>query len=182
MVHALSFLVVLLAAAGAVAGLFMRTGSAAGPAVSDTAAVGGLVATAGEADWASLTSHHMDTGDGYQMPAQMMPGAPEGDNQRLGITLHLTNAGSEVRRFDLANEFTLAGGGTTTALTPHSDTFGALSRLNPDSAVNGVVYFDTQAPRPDDPPFELLWRRDGTTHRLLVRLPGAPAQHEHGAS
>jgi hypothetical protein len=116
---------------------------------------------------------------GYQMPAQMMPGAPAGDEMRFGVPLTLVNTSGDVRRFNLAEEFVLRGGRIEQPRAPHSDTFGRLARLGPGSAVDGVIYFDTVVPDAGDPPLYLEWRRDGDTTRLAIPLlaGGAP---DHG--
>jgi hypothetical protein len=117
-----------------------------------------------------MDGHNMDNQGGYQMPAQMMPGAPAGDDMRFGIPLSLVNTSGEVRQFTLAEEFFLAGGRNDTPRALHSDTFGRLSRLGAGSAVDGVLYFDTVVPAAGDPPLLLEWRRDGDTTRMAIPL------------
>ncbi|XES00926.1 hypothetical protein HEP87_61330 [Streptomyces sp. S1D4-11] len=73
-----------------------------------TASLGGLDVVPGPADWAAMADHSMDGQNGYQMPSAMMPGAPEGDEMRLGIPITLTNSTGSVRQFDLAREFSLS--------------------------------------------------------------------------
>ncbi|MEV7187424.1 hypothetical protein [Kitasatospora sp. NPDC093102] len=105
--------VVLLALAMAFGGAALwqyRNGEAAAqPALS--AAMGGLDVTAGEARWAATDAHTMDgpQGGGYQMPAQVMPGAPEDGTMRLGIALTIADRGDEARLLDLDREFTHRG-------------------------------------------------------------------------
>ncbi|MFE2727639.1 hypothetical protein [Kitasatospora sp. NPDC059327] len=181
----LRFAVILLGLTVVVGGTALwqyRKAQAAGrPAVS--AALGGLDVTAGDARWAAMDAHTMDgpQGGGYQMPAQMMPGAPEDGTMRLGITLTVADRGAEARLLDLGREFTLTGGGVDVALTPHSDTFGPMPRLGPGSAVRGTLYFDLKAPDPGAPPLYLLWNRDGKQRRLIVQLPDSAPEHEHGS-
>jgi len=126
-----------------------------------------------------MDGHDMNNQGGYQMPAQMMPGAPVGDDMRFGVPLTLVNTSAEVRQFNLIEEFFLLGGRIDRPRTLHSDTFGQLSRLSPGSAVSGVLYFDTVVPDASDPPLYLEWRRDGETTALAIpRLAGAP-NHGH---
>lgn len=114
------------------------------------------------------------------MPDQMMPGAPSGDEIRLGLTLTLTNTDSRAHGFNLADEFWLVGGRASEPLPVSADTIGALPRLGPGAAVDGVLYFDTEAPAEGDPPLYLLWRREGDTVRIPVPLTDDPPEHEHG--
>lgn len=147
-----------------------------------TARLGGLDAAPGPAGWAAMTHHEMDGQSGYQMPSAMMPGAPEGDDMRLGIPITLTNSGDEPQRFDLVREFSLAGGEKGDVRKLHSDTLGQLPRLNAGSAVRGVLYFDVDPPGAGDPPFLLTWTRDGDSRRMTVRMPGGtPEGHQHGS-
>lgn len=172
---ALAAVVLLLAVAGT--GLLMQRRSAA-PG-DHTATLGGLSVRLHDAGWLSMDGHNMDSQGGYQMPAQMMPGAPVGDDMRFGVPLTLVNTSGELRRFNLAEEFFLLGGRIDQPRAPHSDTFGRLTRLSPGSAVDGVVYFDTVVPDAGDPPLYLEWRHDGDTTTLAIPLlaGGAP---DHG--
>ncbi|MFD5269963.1 hypothetical protein [Streptomyces sp. NPDC058335] len=167
---------VLLAVAGTV--LWQQRRAAAVPEPVATAELGGLRAVPRQASWATMEQHHAD--NGYQMPSQMMPGAPEGDDQRLGVPITLTNTGDRVREFTLPEEFFLDGG-TGKPHPLHSDTLGTLPRLSPGSAVRGVLYFDVEAPEKGDPPLYLVWRRDGEQARMTVRVTGASAPHAHGS-
>jgi hypothetical protein len=129
-----------------------------------------------------MDGHDMNSQGGYQMPAQMMPGAPVGDDMRLGVPLTLVNTSEDARQFNLLDEFFLAGGRNKAARPLHSDTFGQLARLAPGSAVDGVLYFDTEVPSPSDPPLYLGWRRDGAEARIAVPLMGDRPDHEqHGS-
>jgi hypothetical protein len=126
-----------------------------------------------------MDSHNMDNQGGYQMPAQMMPGAPTGDDMRLGVPLTLVNTGDSVRQFNLGDEFLLGGGRNEEPRSLHSDTFGQLARLAPGSAVDGVLYFDTIVPGSDDPPLYLQWKRDGRTMLISIPMAGQAPQHNH---
>jgi len=145
----------------------------------DAATLDGLTASLRDAGWLSMEMHQAMQG-GYQMPAQMMPGAPAGDELRLGVPLTLVNTSREARAFRLVDEFFLAGGRETAPRALHSDTFGPLPRLAPGSAVDGVMYFDTIVPGESDPPLYLIWKRGGETVRLAIpRISNVP-DHPHG--
>lgn len=148
----------------------------------DTATLDGIAVTLYGAGWVAMDGHTMGDQGGYQMPAQMMPGAPEGDDMRLGINLTLTNTGKDTGQFNVADEFALGGGLNDAPRPLHSDTFGSLARLSTGSAVDGVLYFDTIVPGHDDPPFYLLWKRDGKTVRLAVRIGAEVPAHGHNPS
>lgn len=172
---------VVAAAALAAAGLALTVRDAAQPPSTTAASLGGITLTLGNAGWTPMEAHHMDGQGGYQMPAQMMPGAPEGDDMRLGVPVTVVNPGDAVRALDLAAEVSLAGGRIDGRKRLHSDTIGRLSRLAPGTAVHGVLYFDTIVPGPDDPPLHLVWERDGGVRRLAVRTSGgATGHHGHG--
>jgi hypothetical protein len=154
--------------------------TAAAPSPAGSATVDGLAVDVHESGWVPMDAHTMDSQSGFQMPAQMMPGAPAGDDMRLGIALTLLNTDDRVIEFNLADEFVLVGGTIDGAVRPHSDTFGLLDRLTPGSAVNGVLYFDTVVPAPTDPPLVLRWTRDGETVDLGVPLDRSAPTHTHG--
>jgi hypothetical protein len=151
------------------------------PRNSIEASIGGLTARSGQAGWVSMDAHSMDSQGGFQMPAQMMPGAPAGDEMRLGVPLTLINTSAEAREFNLREEFFLAGGASDTLVALHSDTFGLLGRLSAGSAVNGVLYFDTTVPTSTDPPLVLRWTRNGASVDIAIPWTGGPAAtHTHG--
>jgi len=159
---------VVIAGAGAV--LTVQRLADARSAMPSAATVDGLTATLARAGWLSMDDGHHDDQGGYQMPAQMMPGAPTGDNRRLGVPLTLVNTDNEVREFSLTTEFLLRGGPKDLPRQLHSDTFGRLVRLAPGSAVDGVLYFDTVVPGPSDPPLYLQWNRAGRSVALSIPL------------
>ncbi|QTD95920.1 hypothetical protein [Streptomyces cyanogenus] len=183
-VRALGAVLVALAVvtAGLGTALWWHRQAAAGTGPTATARLGGLEAVPGAAGWATMAHHEMQGGSGYRMPSSMMPGAPQGDDTRLGIPITLTNRTDSVRRFDLAKEFSLSGGRDREARPLHSDTLGTLPRLNAGSAVRGVIYFDVTSPHAGDPPLLLVWKRDGDTRRMTIRMPGrTPESHRHGS-
>lgn len=179
-VHGVWYLIAIVALVGAVAGGTLLVRDRAQERLTGAVTLGGLTAQLHDAGWVAMDHTQADQG-GYQMPAQMMPGAPAGDEMRLGVPLTLVNTGSDVRRFNLADEFFLAGGRNQTPREAHSDTFGQLPRLTPGSAVDGVIYFDTVVPSQSDPPLYLVWSRDGSSVQLAIpQLGGAPDHQQHG--
>lgn len=136
-----------------------------------SATLGSLSATPRQVIWAEMQDDQMNATDGYQMPPQMMPGMPTGDQMRLGISITLANAGSQVQTFDLNSEFFLGGGRIDPPRPLQVDSFGGLPRLNGQSEVSGVLYFDIKPPAPGDPPLYLLWKRAGQQRRLLIHVP-----------
>ena len=171
--HWIVALAVLVAAAGLSVARLLPDRPAE-PVASTT--LGGLTATTSAARWAAMTGHDM-SGSGFQMPAQMMPGAPEGDDLRLGVELTLANEDSAERTFDLPAEFSIVGGRLGDPRPLHADTFGKLPRLGAGSRVKGVLYFDVPAPAAGDPPLVVIWRRGGHERRLAVDLTGAAPEH-----
>jgi hypothetical protein len=162
---------------GAAAGGLLLVRDRAPAVRPDAATLGGLTARLQDAGWLSMEMHQAMQG-GYQMPAQMMPDAPAGDELRLGVKLSLVNPGREARVFSLVDEFFLAGGRNATPRGLQSDTFGTLPRLSPGSAVDGVLYFDTVVPGDGDPPLYLLWKRGGDEVQLAIpRITGVPDHH-----
>jgi len=181
-VHGVWLVIAIVALVGAVVGGRLLVRDRAEERLTGAVTLGGLTARLHDAGWLTMDGHTMNDQGGYQMPAQMMPGAPAGDEMRLGVPLTLVNTGPDVRRFNLADEFFLAGGRNNAPREAHSDTFGELPRLTPGSAVDGVIYFDTTVPGESDPPLYLLWKRDGASVQLAIpRISGTPEDHEqHG--
>jgi hypothetical protein len=149
------------------------------PVTGTTAALGGMTAQLHHAEWLEM-GHVHDGEGGFIMPDEMMPGAPRGDEVRLGISLTLLNTDRHTQRFTLVDEFTLTGGQLAEPRSLSADTIGSLSRLGPDGAVDGTLYFDVELPGPDDPPLLLQWSRDGRTVHIEVPLHADPPAHEHG--
>src|SRR5262245_15145797 len=79
-------------------GLVVRRLTAPGLPTANTATLGGLTVRLGDAGWLSMDGHDMTNQQGgYQMPAQMMPGAPVGDDMRFGVPLTLVNTSDVVQ-------------------------------------------------------------------------------------
>lgn len=152
----------------------------AGPGVGNVteATLDGLTVTVFSAGWVEMG--HVTTGPGFTMPDQMMPGAPSGDEVRLGVGITLSNTDSSTRVFSLAEEFTLIGGELREPLPLSADTVGGLPRLAPGASVKGVLYFDLAVPADDDPPLILQWVRDGDAVRIPVPVPEEAPSHGHG--
>lgn len=174
---AVAVVALLIAVAGT--GILVRRLAASGPP-TNTATLGGLTASLGDAGWLSMDGHDMNNQGGYQMPSQMMPGAPAGDDMRFGVPLTLVNTSDKPRQFNLPEEFFLHGGRNTLPRPLHSDTFGRLPRLTPGNAIDGTIYFDTVVPGPGDPPLYLQWERDGDTAILAIPLLGQAPHGGHG--
>ena len=177
--------VALIAAAvvSAAVGLWIMAARSDGPADGPVSAqVDGLAIDLHNAGWVPMDAHAMDSQGGFQMPAQMMPGAPAGDEMRLGIAVTLLNTADVVSEFNLGEEFVLVGGVIDGSVRMHSDTFGLLRRLGPGSGVNGVLYFDTTVPAAGDPALVLRWSRSGETVDVGIPLGSAnPAPHPHAS-
>lgn len=154
----------------------------AGPApVADgpSATLDGITTEITGSEWAVL-NHVINEQGGYQMPGQMMPDAPEGDEVRLGLLVTLTNTRSGTEAFSLPGEFTVTGGGYDEPVPLTADTIGTMSRLGPGAAVKGTLYFDVVAPEegePELPPLYLRWDRGGDEIRIPVELPGEVPDH-----
>jgi hypothetical protein len=150
----------------------------AGPdiATDGSATLDGLRVDVRAAEWVPM--EHVDPG--FQVPGQMMPGAPEGDEVRLGITITLSNTDARTREFNLVDEFTLTGGRGTEPVALSADTIGTLPRLGPGAGVAGTLYFDVEAPGDEDPPLYLLWSRDGVAVRIALPSTGEAPDHGHG--
>lgn len=144
-----------------------------------TATLGGITTEVREAGWVPLDHVHDGEG-GFLMPDEMMPGAPTGEQVRLGVTLTLSNTDSGTHRFSIAEEFAVTGGVVTEPQPVRADNIGVLPRLAPGAAVDGTIYFDIEVPGEDDPPLYLQWTRDGDTTRIAVPLDEDAPEHEHG--
>lgn len=163
---------------GMVLGRAWLTGSnatAAGPVADQD----GLIVEVRGAEWVPM-DHVEDGKGGFLTPDQMMPGAPTGNQVRLGVSVTLTNTQSRTHEFSLVEEFTLTGGLQPRPLSLSADSVGQLGRLGPGSALNATLYFDVETSAEEElPPLFLTWTRGRDT--VLIQLPlsgGAPA-HDH---
>ena len=151
---------------------FGRTAVASG----GSATLDGLTVQVRGADWVPMD--HLDPN--LPMPGQMMPGAPEGDEVRLSISITLSNTDDVAREFNPVAEFALGGGARAEPTSLTADTIGTLSRLAPGTAVAGTLYFDVEVPGGEDPPLYLLWSRGGDAVRLALPEAGDAPDHGHG--
>jgi hypothetical protein len=140
------------------------------------ATIEGMRVNVGSADWIELDQVNDGQG-GFVMPNQMLPGAPRGNDVRLGISITIANTGSRLKQFSLFEEFTLVGGSRIQPVILTGDTFGALPRLAPGAAVKGTLYFDLEPPTENDPPLFLRWIRDGDIVKFPVPVGGQPPGH-----
>jgi hypothetical protein len=148
-------------------------------ASSGSATLAGLTVELGSAEWVEL-GHVHDGQGGFLMPDQMMPGAPQGDQVRLGIRITLSNTDSGTREFSLVDEFAVVGGAETEPRRLSTDSIGLLSRLGAGAAVHGRLYFDIEVPGENDPPLYLRWTRDGDTIQIPVSIGTNAPEHDHG--
>lgn len=144
------------------------------------ATLDGLTTEIRAASWVDFDMGHvMDGEGGFMMPDQMMPGAPSGEQVRLGVTLTLRNTDSRTHGFNLVDEFWLVGGGAGDPRPLSADTVGGLARLSPGAAVDGVLYFDVVIASESDPLY-LEWRRGGDAVHIPVPLTDERPGHQHG--
>lgn len=146
-----------------------------------TATLDGITVDVQESEWAVM-NHTTDSQGGYQMPDQMMPGAPTGDDMRLGVHVTLTNRESRTVTFSLVDEFSMSGGHEPEPHPLSADTVGTLNRLSPGTALQGILYFDVEVPNvenPQLPQLYLQWSRGGDAIRIPVELPGELPEHDH---
>jgi hypothetical protein len=157
----------------------------AGPppiAPDTTVTMDGITLDVQESEWATMNMVENGQG-GYLRPDQMMPGAPTGNEMRLGVHVTLTNPQSRTAPFSLVDEFAMSGGLEPEPHPLSADTVGSLNRLGPGAAVQGVLYFDVEVPDVENltlPQFYLEWSRDGDAIRIPVQLPGGEIpEHNH---
>jgi hypothetical protein len=143
--------------------------------VDGSATLDGLTLDLRGAEWVPM--EHLDPS--FQMPGQMMPGAPEGDEVRLGVRVTLSNTDATTREFNPVDEFALVGGVRSEPAELSADTIGTLPRLGPHAAVDGTLYFDVEVPGDQDPPLQLRWSRAGDVVLLSLPNPGGAPEHGH---
>jgi hypothetical protein len=144
-------------------------------AAADEATVGGLELRVESAHWEELQMNHAP---GFQMPPAMMPGAPADGDQRLRLSVELTNHSQRPKPLT-KGEFSVEGpGGTSWPVAV--DSLG-VSLLNPGLAISGGLHFDLplKSIRKGDPGLILVWNRAGTVKRIPLQLDGAVPDHSH---
>lgn len=173
-------LVILAALAVSVFGVTRLIAALAAPAeVVAVAEVDGLKAQVTTATWSAMDHDDMGPQTGYQMPAQMMPGMPDDGQNRLVVSISVTNTSPDTRAVHPGSEFTLLTGDGAARWPAHSHTFGELPRLAGNNAVSGNLFFDLPPNDLTHSPVWLEWKHDGTTTRLLVPMSGVDSGSNH---
>jgi hypothetical protein len=149
------------------------------PPATGVANVDGLTSRVTTAGWIQMDHDMSANAPGYQMPPAMMPGMPQGDDQRLAVTISVVNTTDDTRPLRPADEFTLHGKDGKQWF-PQSGSFGDLPRLAARNAVDGVLFFDLP-PADLDGSSWLEWSHGGTKTRLIVPVDGAAPTHSHGS-
>lgn len=164
-----------------------RAGPGLGPRLGLFIAAGALalIATLGGADLLAdrVSDRRTSNASVAQLEgltAQLTQVAPPGDAMRLGVRLTLVNTSPEAGRFNLSEELAALSGADATARVAHQDTFGLLSRLDPDTTVDGIAYLDTIVPSPSDPPRILRWPCDEDVTERAIPVGGSGIEH-HGS-
>jgi len=140
--------------------------------------VDGLDSQVTAASWVQMDHDMAPDAPGYQMPPAMMPGMPQGDDQRLAVTISVANTSADTRPLEPDLEFTLHS--NAKHWSAQTGTFGELPRLAPRNAVNGVLFFDLPPADLVDSSSWLEWTHGGTSTRLAIPLHGAAPTHSHG--
>jgi hypothetical protein len=145
------------------------------------ATVDSLTARVAAAGWTAMDHDMSGSATGYQMPPAMMPGMPEGDDQRLSVSVTVVNTSDETRLLRPGEEFALRAGKESEPVAPHSDTFGDLPRLAPHNAVTGILFFDLPPAELIGTPAWIEWTHGDTANRLTIPMDGAsaPPSHSH---
>lgn len=175
-------LVALATSAVATVGVVRLAASSDDPsATTSQASVDSLTAQVTAAGWTNMDHNASAPASGYQMPPGMMPGMPEGDDQRLAVSVTVVNTSDATRPLRPGEEFSLRAGTDGRRWAPHSDTFGELPRLAPRNAVNGILFFDLPPAELSGSPAWIEWTHGDTTSRLTVPLDGvgSPPGHSH---
>jgi hypothetical protein len=144
------------------------------------ATVDGLTTSVTTAVWSKMDHDMAPDAPGYQMPPQMMPGMPEQGQERLVVSVTVTNTTGGTRPIRVGDEFVLRVGEGGQRVTPHSDTFGDLPRLAAHNAVSGQLFFDLLREDLARSPGWLEWTHDGATSRLAIPLDGTAPSPNHG--
>ena len=149
--------------------------------VVQNATVDGLSTSVTTALWSKMDHDMAPDAPGYQMPPQMMPGMPEQGQERLVVSVTVTNTSDDTRPIRVGDEFALRVGASGQRVAPHSDTFGELPRLAAHNAVAGQLFFDLMREDLARSSGWLEWTHDGTTSRLAIPLDGTDTgmNHQH---
>jgi hypothetical protein len=148
-------------------------------AAAGQATVDSLIAQVNTAEWAKMDHDMSKDAPGYQMPPAMMPGMPQGDDQRLAVTVTVTNTSDQTRPVKPGSEFILHAGNQGRTWAPHSHTFGDLPRLAPRNAVKGVLYFDLPPAELRDGPAWIEWTHGEAASSLTIPMDGVGGDPGH---
>lgn len=171
-------------------------------AVAGSVEAGGMTLQVRSAQWVDMDHN---SSDGFQMPQQMMPGAPSPNEQRLALEVAVSNHSRSVTQLS-HSEFSIqssdgqvwplvaddlggaseASDGAFDGLPPDTeDSASAVAaagatRLGPGLAVNGSLSFDLPAASvaQTGKGLILLWSHAGEVARVPVTVGAAPA-HVH---
>jgi hypothetical protein len=142
-------------------------------ALSTAASAGGLTLKVESAQWAELEHDHQQ---GFQMPAQMTPGAPAPGQQRLAVEVAILNRSDQTKLFS-ADELGLQGpDGKVSPLA--ADNLGG-QRLGPGLGINASLTFDLPeaVAAQAAPELFLVWSHAGKVARLPLTV-GAAHAHQ----
>lgn len=148
-------------------------------AVASQASMDSLTAQVSAAQWTKMDHDMSANAPGYQMPPAMMPGMPTGDDQRLAVTVTVTNTSDATRPVKPGKEFILHAGKQGRTWAPHSDTFGDLPRLAPHNEVKGVLFFDLPPAELADSAVWIEWTHGDATSSLTIPMDGVSAGPSH---
>jgi hypothetical protein len=171
-------------------------------AVAGSVSAGGLTLQVQSAQWVDLEHNSQD---GFQMPQQMMPGAPSPDQQRLAVEVAVSNRSGRATLLSHSEFSVQSSDGQVWPLVADDlggsgdDAEGAFdglrgtvedsgaaavgaeaTRLGPGLAVNGSLSFDLPAATVAQAGkgLVLLWSRAGKVVRVPMTVGAAPA-HVH---
>jgi hypothetical protein len=143
------------------------------------ATVDSLTAQVTNAVWTDMDHDMSPNAPGYQMPPAMMPGMPDGGDQRIAVHVTVTNTASDTRPLRPGKEFTLRAGKDGREIAPHSHTFGDLPRLPAGNAVNGILFFDLPPAELAQSPALLEWKHGDSVARITLPMDGATPGQDH---
>jgi hypothetical protein len=167
------------AAALSVVGLVLLLVMLGGRPTPAEAVVGGVALRVQEAGWLQMDHADGGGGSGFQMPAAMMPGAPEAGHERLRVQVTLANRGDGPWRVRGGTFRLEDAAGASWPLQGQSI---GVDQLPPGLAVSGSLQFDVPTERARAGAgggFRLVWERDGKVAELAVPIGAAP-DHDGG--
>lgn len=111
------------------------------------------------------------TGQGFPMPASMMPGAPEAGNQRLQVQFALQNLTERPYSYG-PQEFQLVAANGDSWRPQPNEAFRP-GKLEPGQALDAALFFDVTETSAD---LALVLERNGERVQVFI---GDPADHPH---